>query len=46
MFALKYLESLIKSVNVKAKLISFYFWSFLSLCPLSALVAPDVSFGF
>ena len=33
-------------LDLKAKLINFYFWPFLSLCPISALVASDVSLGF
>ena len=46
LFVLKYLDSLIKPVNVKAKLINFYFWPFLSLCPFSGLVAADMNLGF
>ena len=46
LFILKYLESLIKPVNVKAKVVKFCFWPFFNLCPNLALVAPNVSLAF
>ena len=46
LFILKYLESLIKPVNVKAKVVKFCFWPFFNLCPILALVAPNVSLAF
>ena len=46
LFILKYLQSLIKPVNVKAKLVKFCFWPFFNLCPILALVVPNVSLAF
>ena len=46
LFVLKYLESLIKLVNIKAKLVKFCFWPLFSLCPILALVSPNVSLAF
>ena len=41
-FVLKYLESLIKAVNVKAKLVKFCSWHFSVWVP-SQLLWPDMS---
>ena len=46
LFVLKYLESLIKPVNVKAKLLKFCFRPFFSLCPILVLVSPNVNLAF